>query len=323
MDATDRPLASVVMATHDHARYIESALRSVAEQTYEDLELVLVDDASSDASVHIAERYLSSMSERFRRVVLRRNSTFRGISFSLARGVALAEGAYVSLMSAADAYAPTRVERLVRSIREGHASSAFSATMPIDSSGSLDLRQAESHQLRWQGVVLSTMPTISWGLLSPGIAVPFGAVMTSRKLDLTLCGRSPMGDGMGSEILLRAARVAEPRFVAEPLYLHRVDANRSEASAESARLEAGRARMRHFRRVMTSPAPNRLLPSPSNWPTLFYPLLRALGVADEFDAMYQPYISHHRTVEATAIEVLFGEGRGGAATPSRFPSRGQ
>ena len=44
------PIVSVILAVHNDERYIEESVRSVLEQTYEDFELILVDDGSDDGT---------------------------------------------------------------------------------------------------------------------------------------------------------------------------------------------------------------------------------------------------------------------------------
>ena len=51
------PLVSALLKSYNHGRYIAEAIESVVSQDYEDLELIIVDDASTDASRQIIERY--------------------------------------------------------------------------------------------------------------------------------------------------------------------------------------------------------------------------------------------------------------------------
>ncbi len=82
------PLVSVLMTAFNRERYIGAAIESVLAQTFEDFELVIVDDASTDGTVDVARRY-ASRDERIRIAVNDRNLgdyPNRNHAASLARG---------------------------------------------------------------------------------------------------------------------------------------------------------------------------------------------------------------------------------------------
>src|SRR5262249_56930199 len=62
------PRVSVVMANYNYARYLRAAIDSVLQQTLNDIELIIVDDGSTDASRQIIESYLVDPRVRFRPV---------------------------------------------------------------------------------------------------------------------------------------------------------------------------------------------------------------------------------------------------------------
>jgi hypothetical protein len=64
---------AVVMPVHNYETYIEEALESVRAQTFRELDLVIVDDCSTDESVEVARRWLERHRSRFNRAALLRN----------------------------------------------------------------------------------------------------------------------------------------------------------------------------------------------------------------------------------------------------------
>jgi glycosyltransferase involved in cell wall biosynthesis len=102
-------MISVIMPNFNKAPYLEDAIRSVLAQPYEDLELVLVDDGSTDSSLTIAERSARSDS----RLKLLRHERNRGLSAALNTGIKSANGELLTVMGSDDLYAPERVQRLV------------------------------------------------------------------------------------------------------------------------------------------------------------------------------------------------------------------
>jgi len=102
------PLVSVVLAVHDGEAYLAAAIESVLGQTYSNLELIVVDDGSRDASAALAASYTD------RRVRVVRNERNLGLVASLNRGIELAGGEFIARMDADDVAAPQRLELQVR-----------------------------------------------------------------------------------------------------------------------------------------------------------------------------------------------------------------
>ena len=55
------PLVTVLLTSYNHAKYLKEAIDSVLQQTFQDYELVICDDASEDASWEIIESYLEAV----------------------------------------------------------------------------------------------------------------------------------------------------------------------------------------------------------------------------------------------------------------------
>ncbi len=102
--AAGAPEVSVVMPCFNGARWIAAAIESVLAQTFQNFELVLVDDGSTDATVSIIRRY----GELDRRVVVV-EKPHTDVSDSLNVGLARARGAWVARLDQDDLCAPTRL----------------------------------------------------------------------------------------------------------------------------------------------------------------------------------------------------------------------
>jgi glycosyltransferase involved in cell wall biosynthesis len=97
---TSLPFFSVVIPTYNRVRMLKQALDSVAGQTFNDYEIVVVDDASPDGT---AEFLAGVPSERCRFVV---NQANRGVSYSRNRGCAQARGEFIVFLDDDDAFRP-------------------------------------------------------------------------------------------------------------------------------------------------------------------------------------------------------------------------
>jgi glycosyltransferase involved in cell wall biosynthesis len=100
------PLVSVVMPTYNGARYLREALDSVLQQTYPNIEILLLDDASTDETPAIAAEYEG----RIRYV---RQPANLGIYDNVNAGIVRARGEFIATYHADDVYLPTMVEAQV------------------------------------------------------------------------------------------------------------------------------------------------------------------------------------------------------------------
>jgi succinoglycan biosynthesis protein ExoO len=106
---SDWPTVSVIMANYNGARHLEEAIQSVRRQSMADWELILVDDASTDDSLRIADR-LARADPRIRVLAQAQN---RGPAAARNRALASARGAWIAIADSDDVMLPARLERLV------------------------------------------------------------------------------------------------------------------------------------------------------------------------------------------------------------------
>lgn len=103
------PHISVVLPVYNGARYLDEAIESVLLQDYRDLELLIIDDASTDGTQEILTRWAASDP----RIRLLRNEQNSGISRSLNVGLAAARGSYIARQDADDVSLQGRFRRQV------------------------------------------------------------------------------------------------------------------------------------------------------------------------------------------------------------------
>ncbi len=105
------PLVSIVLPTYKRAELLPHAIRSVLEQTYTNLELVVVDDNSPDHTTEVVNSFADS---RIRYV---KNDPNLKLPRALNRGFSLARGELLTWTSDDNLYAPTAIERMVEALR--------------------------------------------------------------------------------------------------------------------------------------------------------------------------------------------------------------
>lgn len=100
---------SVIIPTYNYGEFIGDALRSVEAQTLTDWECIIIDDASTDDTTAVVQRFVDR-DARFRYIRLERNA---GVSVARNRGFAEAKGTYIQMVDADDVIGPRKLETQV------------------------------------------------------------------------------------------------------------------------------------------------------------------------------------------------------------------
>ncbi len=103
-NAQKEPQVSIILPAYNAAQYIGEAVGSILAQTFQDFELLVIDDGSADETYRIVEAFQDS------RIRLLRNPTNLGLVVSLNRGVEASGAALVARMDADDISLPQRLE---------------------------------------------------------------------------------------------------------------------------------------------------------------------------------------------------------------------
>jgi glycosyltransferase involved in cell wall biosynthesis len=126
----EQPAVSVVIKAYEHAQYVAQSIGSVLEQSFQDFEIVITDDASTDATPEIVRSFKDP---RIRFVRFERN---RGISQTMNVTVARARGEFIAILNSDDFALPGRLETQVAFLR-GHpeVGAVFSVPRQVGETG--------------------------------------------------------------------------------------------------------------------------------------------------------------------------------------------
>jgi glycosyltransferase involved in cell wall biosynthesis len=122
------PLVSVVIPAYNHEKFIEAAVESVLKQSCSDLELIVVDDGSTDRTGEIVRSYTDP---RLSYTYQENQDAYNTIN----RGMGMARGMYIAILNSDDIYALNRLERLLAVQAETGAGCLFSDVVPISDEG--------------------------------------------------------------------------------------------------------------------------------------------------------------------------------------------
>jgi glycosyltransferase involved in cell wall biosynthesis len=122
------PFISIVMATYNGANYIEEQLNSIAAQTYQNFELIIQDDNSSDNTVEIIKKFSNKLS-----IKLAINHENLGYIKNFETTLKKAKGDFVALCDQDDIWVENKLEKLLENI--GDNSLIYANSMLVDSEG--------------------------------------------------------------------------------------------------------------------------------------------------------------------------------------------
>ncbi|NLC93278.1 MAG: glycosyltransferase family 2 protein [Treponema sp.] len=109
----NKPLVSIIVPSYNHEKYIEYCLNSIIAQTYDNIELFIIDDASKDNSFEVAKKLESKLKQRFPKVYLEKHEENHGLCRTLNETIPLTNGKYLAIFASDDYMFPERIEKQV------------------------------------------------------------------------------------------------------------------------------------------------------------------------------------------------------------------
>lgn len=278
------PLVSVVVASYNHALFISRALDSVLQQTYSNIELIIVDDCSKDASSIQIKAWIAKAAnkDRFVRVIFEVLPENLGAHDALNFGATLAKGIFINFLNSDDLFAQDRINLLVEELLSTGGLWGFTGIKVIDQDG-LDVypvRLPPEVGFAYEGIehARNNYPTLSCGLLERNFVISTGNIFINTHLFNQVGGFRNLKYLHDWDFILRAIRLAEPIVIEKQLYLYRLHGTNSFKSLANLAAIEGAFVMTEYFRSLAIGTPNILAPSPRNWPVLFDIWVHALGL---------------------------------------------
>lgn len=129
------PTVSVIIPNYNHAPYLKERIDSVLNQTYQDFEVIILDDCSPDNSVEVIEQYRSN--PHVSHILINEQNT-RNTFIQWERGISMAKGRYIWIAESDDVAELQLLETLIGQLEQHpDASVAFCHSRLIDADGGL------------------------------------------------------------------------------------------------------------------------------------------------------------------------------------------
>lgn len=217
------PRVSVIVPVYNTGMFIDEALRSVEAQTYSNLELIVIDDGSTDNTVEVVERFLQARPNLQARLVKRRHE---GGHAAIEAGISLASGDVLAILNADDRFDPSRLACCVSAMISTNADLVFSGVEVFLTPGNeSENDEAYAANLRARLDAILQYPSMAFAILDSNIAVTTGNFVFRRSLHTRHGGFLSLQLCHDWDFLLHALATARVTYVRQPLYAYRLHAS--------------------------------------------------------------------------------------------------
>lgn len=126
-------MVSVIIPNYNHSKYLDQRIQSVLYQTYQDFEIIILDDKSTDDSLKVIDKYIND--SHVSHIVV--NETNSGSTFlQWYKGIKLAKGEVVWIAESDDYCEPTLLEELLKLMYSvDNCTLAYTTSLQVDASG--------------------------------------------------------------------------------------------------------------------------------------------------------------------------------------------
>lgn len=228
MDLTDSPLISVVIPLYNVDRYLSRCLDSVVAQTYKNLEILLIDDGSTDRGPSICDEYATKDP---RIVVVHKENG--GLSDARNKGIDEMTGTYVTFIDSDDYVDEDYVETLYNMIAEDNTKLSICSHRVLYDTGKiiekatgersvLDSKTVLERILYDEGIDLSSWAKLYSSELFMDVRFPVGRVFedsaTTYKL-VDLCDRVSLNSVSKYNYMIRSNSISTSKFTSKKMDL--------------------------------------------------------------------------------------------------------
>lgn len=127
----DNEIVSVIIPVYNSGRYITETIESALNQTYNNIEIVLVDDCSKDNSREIIERFMNMHSN----IVYHLQEKNGGAALARNKALDLAKGRYVAFLDSDDLWYPEKIEKQLQLMQNKKIAFCYTAYEMVDGQG--------------------------------------------------------------------------------------------------------------------------------------------------------------------------------------------
>ncbi|MBD3948873.1 glycosyltransferase [Tuanshanicoccus lijuaniae] len=176
----DEQLVSIITPVYNAARFLDTMIESIVNQTYQDWELILVDDKSEDESIHIIEQWQAKDS-RIRYIELAENS---GAAVARNRAMAAARGRWIAFIDSDDFWAPDKLALQLSFMQMTKVAFSYTDFALVDEEGTVIKSQVHvPNRLDYDGLLKNTAIACSTVMIDQLVVGPFRMPLVRKGQD--------------------------------------------------------------------------------------------------------------------------------------------
>jgi glycosyltransferase involved in cell wall biosynthesis len=193
---------SVIIASYNHEKYIEKTLRSIEAQTFQDFEIILIDDGSTDGTVEAAKRAGSRA-----QIIVQEN---QGVDAARDRGIGLAKGQYMCFIDSDDMELPDRFQRQVEKLdSDPGIGIVFADVLIIDSDDKVLNKMSDVYPVLPGDIAINAIKYYCF--------IPFATVMVRRDIFIRTGLFESYREAMGEMKWIEIAYLSKAFYDSKPL----------------------------------------------------------------------------------------------------------
>lgn len=279
------PLVSIIIPSYKHEKYIVECLHSVVEQTYENIELIVIDDCSPDKTAEVARKELAKpeYQQKLHNIVLHEKKINQGAHNAINDGIKEAKGDWINILNSDDRFICNRIKSLILTAQSTGSRFLFSKIRCIGGNGENIKTSFASNLETIAGKSKVNLPSMSFGFLGAQIAITTGNFFIHKSLieevgefkDLKYCH--------DWDYAMRMIAREEPVYLDEILYEYRLHNSNSFLDLNNIAEKETAYVQSNFREMFFSlDKINPLAPYPWNWQGIFDTFARHFGVQNHW-----------------------------------------
>ncbi|PIE50797.1 MAG: glycosyl transferase [Flavobacteriales bacterium] len=178
-----KDLVSIITPSYNSSDFIEDTINAVLSQTYQNWEMIIVDDCSTDHSVEIIQKYIAQDT----RIKLVQNQENKGAAEARNKALSLVKGRFIAFLDSDDLWLPHKLEEQLAFMKKHHYPISFTAYRLIDEQGKDMQKSVQTIPfVDYNGYMKNTIIGMSTSMIDRNIVEPFKFINLRTRQDTYL-----------------------------------------------------------------------------------------------------------------------------------------